>query len=160
MLSVMIHFMCSYLMLRLIRFGRRAATIVVALAGWLSVIRRWAAADNQIRPAAWAILLAVILALSGQSMAVARGASTPTGEMILCTGTGPVTVLVDAEGKPTGAAKYCPDCVMSLLQAVAAGADWPVYQARVGQMRRVTSGLFLAAADQPVAQARGPPVRA
>lgn len=63
------------------------------------------------------IALALMLALTGQSMAVARGATGPAGQMVLCTGTGPVSVLVDENGQPTGPPHYCPDCVLSLLDA-------------------------------------------
>lgn len=65
------------------------------------------------------ITLAVILALTGQSMAVARGMPSASGEIILCTGTGPISVLVDANGQPVGKPHICPDCALSLFAALA-----------------------------------------
>jgi hypothetical protein len=59
-----------------------------------------------------------ILALTGQIMAVARGSSAATGEMVLCTGSGPVTIYTDGSGKPTAAPHICPDCLTPALSAV------------------------------------------
>jgi len=64
------------------------------------------------------IYLALMLALTGQSMAVARGYSGPAGQVVLCTGTGPVAVYVDENGVPTGPPAFCPDCALNLLVAV------------------------------------------
>jgi hypothetical protein len=62
-----------------------------------------------------AVLLAFVLGLTSQSMAAARGASAATGQMVLCTGTGPVAVYLDAEGKPTSAPHICPDAALNVL---------------------------------------------
>jgi hypothetical protein len=66
-----------------------------------------------------AILLVSVLVLTGHSMAIARGTPMSAEQMELCTGSGPVMVLVDAEGKPTGASHICPKFSLSLLNAVA-----------------------------------------
>lgn len=66
-----------------------------------------------------AITLALMLALTGQSMAVARGTTVPAGQVVLCTGTGPVSVYVDENGTPTGPPAFCPDCALNLLVAIA-----------------------------------------
>lgn len=63
------------------------------------------------------LLLAVIVAFSSVQMAVARGQAAPAGSMVICAGQGFVTVLVDAEGQPTGAVHLCPDCALSLFSA-------------------------------------------
>lgn len=62
------------------------------------------------------LFLAFVLSVTAQSMAIARTSASPTGDMILCTGTGPVTIQVDAEGNPTGPAHICPDCAISIFQ--------------------------------------------
>lgn len=62
-----------------------------------------------------ALFLALLLVLTGQSMAIARGFGGPAGEMVLCTGSGPVMVYVDENGAPTKPPHYCPDGVLSLL---------------------------------------------
>jgi hypothetical protein len=67
-----------------------------------------------------AIILALLVTLTSQQMAVARGQAAVAGEMVLCTGLGSVvTVNVDADGQPTGPAHICPDCALSLMFAVA-----------------------------------------
>jgi hypothetical protein len=66
-----------------------------------------------------ALLLALVLALTSQSMAVARGASAASGQIVLCTGAGPVAVYIDAEGQPTSAPHICPDAALNVLFEVA-----------------------------------------
>lgn len=68
----------------------------------------------QVRPFL-AVAFGLVLALTGHSMAVARGASAATGQMILCIGTQSITVYVDAEGQPTAAPHICPDCVVGAV---------------------------------------------
>jgi len=65
-----------------------------------------------------AISLTLLLALTSQTMAVARGAPPPVGHAVLCTGQGTITVLVDADGQPTGEVHICPDCALGLFNAL------------------------------------------
>ena len=58
------------------------------------------------------------LILTSQTMAVARGAQGPAGQMVLCTGNGPITVLSDANGQPTGPVHICPDCALGLFDTL------------------------------------------
>lgn len=67
-----------------------------------------------------ALLLALMLALTSQSMAVARGAAAATGQMVLCTGAGPVAIYTDAQGQPTQAPHICPDAALNVVLAHAA----------------------------------------
>ncbi len=103
-------------------------------------------------------ILALVLILTGQSMAVMRMMPGPTGEMVLCTGTGPITVLTDENGQPVGPPHICPDCAMSMM---AAHWDTPTQplrpMARHVPLRPGTMALPRTAAA-PSAQARGPPV--
>lgn len=46
-------------------------------------------------------------------MAVVRGASAAAGQIVICSGTTTEIVFVDAEGMPTEAPHFCPDCVVS-----------------------------------------------
>lgn len=73
---------------------------------------------RRFRPFA-ALALALLLVLTAQSMAVARGMPGAAGSVVLCTGSGPVTVLTDAEGQPLGPAHICPDCALSLIVTLA-----------------------------------------
>ncbi|MEX0349094.1 MAG: hypothetical protein AB3N15_06675 [Paracoccaceae bacterium] len=67
----------------------------------------------------FALAVSALLALTGQGLAMSRGVSAAVGQMVICTGTGPVVVHVDAEGQPTGPPHYCPDYAVSLLGALA-----------------------------------------
>lgn len=61
--------------------------------------------------------LCLLLVLTGQSMAMMRGAAAPVGQMEICAGDTVVTVYIDAEGVPTAAPHVCPDCIMVLGQS-------------------------------------------
>ncbi|NIZ14418.1 hypothetical protein [Phaeobacter sp. HF9A] len=66
------------------------------------------------------LLLALALLATGHSAAASRFARDATGQVILCTGTGPVTVYVDAEGQPVGPPHICPDCITHLFDLASA----------------------------------------
>lgn len=106
------------------------------------------------------LLLALMLALTGQGMAVARGASAATGQIVLCTGAGPVAIYVDAQGKPTTAPHICPDSALNvdLTDALALAAA----PARI--VAFVAPSLQVLTADVPRRKtrydARAPPVAA
>lgn len=104
------------------------------------------------------LIMAALIVLTAQSAAVARTMPDATGQMVICTGTGPVMVYVDEEGAPTAPPHICPDFALSLLLAL----DAP-------QIAAVASGGWsLAHVDSSAAslkptrlgapQARGPPV--
>ena len=65
------------------------------------------------------LLLALALVLTGQGMAMARGGSAASGQMVICTGTGPMVVHVDAQGQPTHAPVLCPDAALHAPLAAA-----------------------------------------
>lgn len=66
-----------------------------------------------------ALSLALMIALTGHVSASVQGVQDASGQIVICSGTGPVIVYVDDEGQPTQAPHFCPDCVMHLLDAVA-----------------------------------------
>ncbi|WP_259968914.1 hypothetical protein [Leisingera caerulea] len=74
------------------------------------------------------LFLALTVALSAHSAAARQGERDAAGRMVICTGTGPVTIYVDSEGQPVKPPHHCPDCVMHVLDAVvqAAGLTLPV----------------------------------
>jgi len=101
---------------------------------------------------------AVIIATSG-AMASARGmARDASGEMVLCVGTGAVTVLMGADGQPLGVAHFCPDCALASLAVVAADET---AQLAFGIVSTVHTAVYIAPATPFVvlgASARDPPV--
>jgi len=63
--------------------------------------------------------LVLVFASSSVTMAIARHQPRAVGDIELCTGTGLVSVAVDARGDPTGPQMPCPD----MTQALAALTD-------------------------------------
>ena len=103
-------------------------------------------------------LLAAVIALTAQSAAVARTMPDAAGQMVLCTGTGPVMIYFDEQGEPTGAPHLCPDFTLSLIIALDGveftfGADgvWQSQQ-KIGLLQRA----LVLKLDGP--NARAPPV--
>ena len=64
-------------------------------------------------------VLTFMLALTGQSMALARTAPAASGQMVLCIGATTVVVYVDQDGQPTEAPHVCPDCVLTFADTTA-----------------------------------------
>lgn len=104
-----------------------------------------------------ALSLALLIALTGQSMAVMRGMPGPAGVMELCSHSGPTRILVDETGKPVGPPHICPDCTLSLL-ALHEGAplDLIPVEGAISQVR-ASEPLYHLSHVAVEAQARGPP---
>ncbi|SLN59071.1 hypothetical protein PEL8287_03184 [Roseovarius litorisediminis] len=102
--------------------------------------------------------LCLMLAITSHSAAVARGAPGPAGQMVLCTGTGPVTVLVDAQGQPTGAVHICPDYALALFAALDSPAALPLYFANSTLLHTIEIKPEIEIFERPAFQARAPPL--
>lgn len=103
-------------------------------------------------------MLALMLALTGQSAAVARGMPDAAGQIVLCTGAGPVSVLVDENGQPVGPGHICPDCALSLFAVAGGLPEFAVRPMGKGVRLRPEGMARAISSDGPVARARGPPV--
>jgi hypothetical protein len=105
-----------------------------------------------------ALLLALIVVVTSQQLALARGQSVSAGTMTLCIGGGFVTVAVDAKGQPVGPAHACPDGIAAFAGAVGVTPD---LGSRIATFRVVVVALQDASAAHPlyvrVVQARAPP---
>ncbi len=102
--------------------------------------------------------LTLLLAVTSLHMAVARGQATAVGEMVLCIGGGVVSVPVDAQGNPTGPAHICPDCALSMFDAVGAGADQSAVPAGFARVIWPDGPSRMAVQTRLRPSARGPPV--
>lgn len=106
------------------------------------------------------LLLALSVALTAHSAAARQGERDAAGRMVICTGTGPVTIYVDSEGKPAKPPHSCPDCVMHVLDAVAqpVGLALPV----LARSAAVAGQVAALASVQKIlcASARAPPAAA
>jgi hypothetical protein len=105
-----------------------------------------------------AICLTIALVFTSQSMAAARVATDPTGQMILCTGTGTVVVYMDETGAPTQAPHFCPDCtLLTLDDAVVTSLIDPTHKVRPEHFTR-TFAQTLGGEDTFSYLSRAPPV--
>ena len=107
----------------------------------------------------FALLICAVLALTGQAMTVARGAPDPVGQMVICTGQGLSIIYVDAEGQPTPAPHYCPDCALASLAGLLPVSarltfdpGWAIHSNGTAEQGRAPSVPYL------VERARGPPM--
>jgi hypothetical protein len=101
--------------------------------------------------------MALMLVVTGESFAVARGMPGAAGQIILCTGNGVVIVDVDENGQPLERGHICPDAALFVLAAVAEPP--PGVQRPMGAVQKLVADkgvrpLSRGAVD-PVA--RGPP---
>jgi hypothetical protein len=105
-----------------------------------------------------AVALSLMLAFTSLGLAFARGQAMAGGQIVLCTGAGPVTVTLDAQGNPTGHAHICPDMALGLI--VALGTPDPVIAPSDGRAEALVVALPARphAEPRPTASARDPPV--
>lgn len=104
------------------------------------------------------LLSVVLIAISSVQLAAARGQSPAVGTMVICSGSGPLMVLVDETGQPTGGVMVCPDYALSVFadmdSAAPEAVGVPVWR-DLWSARTVSHGR---AADLPRTQPRGPPL--
>ncbi|WP_170362547.1 MULTISPECIES: hypothetical protein [Ruegeria] len=104
------------------------------------------------------LALSLLVILTGQGVAASRGMDRAVGQMVLCTGTGPVVVYMDAEGQPTQPPHFCPEYALTLLGAVVVpAAAMPVAPEQV-QPAPLRKAGNLVALPVPFRPARAPPV--
>lgn len=106
----------------------------------------------------FAILLSLVLLATGGVMAVARGQAMVAGQIVLCSGTGPVTVNVDATGEPVGPVHICPDCALSLLAAIPLPDHAIAPVERAAALHFALPAIAAASVGSVPSRARAPPV--
>ncbi|SMX29403.1 hypothetical protein TRP8649_03537 [Pelagimonas phthalicica] len=105
-----------------------------------------------------ACVMALMLALTSQTLAVAQGQAAAVGELEICHGFGVVSIPVDAEGNPTGPPIVCPDFAAALALE---GQDGPSLAALnpVWNTADFVPGTYRNSGRAPrLASARDPPV--
>lgn len=70
-------------------------------------------------PSYLTLLLVLAVTLTAHSAGAMRGMRDATGQMVICSGSGPVVVYVDSDGQPARAPHDCPDCIAQGLDALA-----------------------------------------
>lgn len=107
----------------------------------------------------FALSLALLLAITSQALAVARGAAPASGYAVYCMNGSMVTVAIDADGQPVGEPHLCPDAVAGFA-VLAAPPPLPAGRMVAGIGVTWPQPLAHLATAAPAApQARGPPVR-
>ena len=116
----------------------------------------YAGAMTPLRPLL-ALCLALALCLGAVASGMARGQAPAVTLVTICAAGGAATVAVDADGRPVGQGRHCPDCLI-LKSTLPMAAPGPVFRA----VRRAAAGLPAAAigrgCDPAAPRARGPPV--
>jgi len=105
-----------------------------------------------------ALSLALILAATSLTMAVARGQARVAGEIVICSGLGVTVITVDAQGNPTGPAHICPDMALALLAAPPAAALTLTPPDTARRAPGLPEPATARGADAPRPAARGPPL--
>ena len=103
------------------------------------------------------LTLALLIGVTSVQFAAARGQSPAVDTMEICTGTGPIHILVDENGQPTGGVMICPDYAMAFFAEMSVGV--PDLQPVALWQSMWISRTAVAAVSVPLmtAQARGPP---
>ena len=101
--------------------------------------------------------MALAIGVTSVQLAAARGQPPAVGMMEICTGTGPIHILVDENGEPTGNIMICPDYAMAFF-ADPLPLETTVERSEIWQRiwrdrtSTVTGGQII-----PESHARGPP---
>jgi len=105
-----------------------------------------------------AIILALLMAVTSVTMAVARGQTRVAGEVVICSGYGLTTITVDEFGNEVTEVQICPDMALGLMAAVAHALPFVERPAgRVSDLILVEPRL-LHSRSYVAVRARGPPV--
>lgn len=102
--------------------------------------------------------LALVIAATSLTMAVARGQVAVGDSIVICSGYGAVTITLDAQGNPVGPVHICPDCVLGAMAFVDANPVLPERPATVGRMLDRSAVVLPVGRASPHPCARGPPV--
>jgi hypothetical protein len=106
-----------------------------------------------------AAILSAALVLAAFGGASARMMRSATGQMVICTGTGPAVIYVDDAGQPAKPPHPCPDCIsLTLETGLVPSCSAPADALQVGHW--ADGGARMAPVLLPAApKARAPPSR-
>lgn len=105
-----------------------------------------------------AMVLAALVALTGLALASERGMSRVAGQIVLCTGHGPLAVWVDANGQPVDKIALCPDQTASLLGALHLPEPETDFAPAARLIHVAAAGVPLASRVRIEPRGRSPPV--
>ena len=108
--------------------------------------------------AAFRLFLILMLALTSQGLAAARGQPRAVSELVICAGAAVITLSVDRDGKPVTRSDFCPDMAPQLLAAASLDAPPPLLRKEASRAVLFQPVTRIAGRDAPSAQARDPPL--
>ena len=111
---------------------------------------------NRLLNPATALLLALMLAMTSVSMAVARGGMSMNGAMILCIDAGQQVVPLGPDGQPIEVSHACPDCIIGAL-ALTEPQPLDAPQWRMARLYARPFTLLVHETTVQGGQGRGPP---
>jgi hypothetical protein len=76
------------------------------------------------------LFLVLAVTLTAHSAGAMRGMRDATGQIVICSGAGPVVIYVDADGQPARAPGNCPDCITLSMEALVAPELVQLYMRR------------------------------
>lgn len=104
------------------------------------------------------LFLILALALTGQTLASARGQAQAAGEIVICAGTAVTTITVDRNGQPVKTTHICPDMALSLLAFVPSPDAEPARDEAARLLHFTQGARDGLSRAVPQAVARGPPL--
>lgn len=104
------------------------------------------------------LILILLMVLTGQSLAAARGQAQIAGEVVLCAGEITRVVSVDAQGQPVQRVSICPDMALSLLNGFAVPMGLGAPDPAAIALEPVAPQPVHHGIDRPASRARDPPL--
>jgi hypothetical protein len=102
-------------------------------------------------------LMALVIGFTSVQLAAARGQSPAVGTMEICTGTGPIHILVDENGEPTGNIMICPDYALAFFADPLPQATTVEHFESWQKIWRDRISTITGGQNIPESHARGPP---
>ena len=103
------------------------------------------------------ISLAGLVLAANLAAGFVRGQADPAGQIVLCTGHGPVMVYVDETGAPAGPPVLCPDGIVALFDIATASPHLPAPDPVVRRLAPLNPPVLGAVFVPVEGKARSPP---
>lgn len=104
------------------------------------------------------VLLLLLVVFTSMALAAARGQAPAVGTLVICTGTGPIHILVDENGQPTGGLMVCPDYAVAFFADITAVTPDLVRNDVWSDLWQSHTESLATITPVPLSQPRGPPV--
>ena len=103
------------------------------------------------------MFLVLAVTLTAHSAGAMRGMRDATGQIVICSGTGPVVIYVDADGQPARAPGNCPDCITLNMDLTVGPQQAPLTARQPQVMAQQSQRAWIQSRMPLLACARAPP---